>query len=154
VKAGLAPELSTVTAELGNARSLTVRPGGTRAEVRRSGGTSTPRPAACRSFSTKADTFIEGTGVFVSQDRAECEGGKVPLQWRIFPPGAAKIREGEMEHCEDLQSSEEFKTRAVRLALDEGKTVGAVARDLDLTASAAASGSNTRWPSGRRARAV
>jgi Transposase len=78
----------------------------------------------------------------------------VPLQWRIFPPGAAKIREGEMEHCEDLQSSEEFKTRAVRLALDEGKTVGAVARDLDLTASAAASGSNTRWPSGRRARAV
>jgi Domain of unknown function (DUF4157) len=58
---------------------------------------------AITSVYTKADTFIEGTGVFVSQDRAECEGGKVPLQWRIFPPGAAKIREGEMEHCEDLQ---------------------------------------------------
>jgi len=32
--------------------------------------------------------------------------------------------------------SEEFKTGAVRLVLDEGKTVGAVARELDLTASA------------------
>jgi len=31
---------------------------------------------------------------------------------------------------------EEFKIQAVRLVLDEGKTVGAVARDLDLTASA------------------
>jgi transposase len=31
---------------------------------------------------------------------------------------------------------EEFKAQAVRLVLDEGKTVGAVARDLDLTASA------------------
>ena len=34
------------------------------------------------------------------------------------------------------QFTEEFKTGAVRLVLDEGKTVGAVARDLDLTASA------------------
>ena len=32
--------------------------------------------------------------------------------------------------------SEEFKTGAVRLVLDEGKTVGAAARDLDLTESA------------------
>ncbi len=32
--------------------------------------------------------------------------------------------------------SEEFKGGAVRLVLDEGKTVGAVARELDLTASA------------------
>jgi transposase len=32
--------------------------------------------------------------------------------------------------------SEEFKEGAVRLVLDEGKTVGAVARELDLTASA------------------
>ena len=30
----------------------------------------------------------------------------------------------------------EFKTGAVRLVLDEGKTVGAAARELDLTASA------------------
>ena len=34
------------------------------------------------------------------------------------------------------QFSEEFKGGAVRLVLDEGKTVGAVARELDLTASA------------------
>ena len=32
--------------------------------------------------------------------------------------------------------SEEFKEGAVRLVLDEGRTVGAVARELDLTASA------------------
>ena len=32
--------------------------------------------------------------------------------------------------------SEEFKTGAVRLVHDEGKTVGGVARDLDLTESA------------------
>jgi transposase len=34
------------------------------------------------------------------------------------------------------QFSEEFRDQAVRLVLDEGKTVGAVARELDLTASA------------------
>src|SRR5215204_5960265 len=34
------------------------------------------------------------------------------------------------------QFSEEFKDGAVRLVLDEGKTIGAVARELDLTASA------------------
>ena len=32
--------------------------------------------------------------------------------------------------------SEEFKAGAVRLVLDEGRTAGAVARELDLTASA------------------
>ena len=52
------------------------------------------------------------------------------------------------------QFSEEFKEGAVRLVLDEGKTVGAVARELDLTASAAAAcGSSRREPSGRKARA-
>ena len=34
--------------------------------------------------------------------------------------------------------SDEFKAGAVRLVLDEGKTVGRVARDLDLTATALA----------------
>jgi transposase len=34
------------------------------------------------------------------------------------------------------QFTDEFKASAVRLVLDEGKTVGAVARDLDLTATA------------------
>lgn len=37
------------------------------------------------------------------------------------------------------QFSGEFKDGAVRLVLDQGKTVGAVARELDLTASALAS---------------
>ena len=36
------------------------------------------------------------------------------------------------------QFTEEFKAGAVRLVLDEGKTVGAVARELDLTPSALA----------------
>jgi transposase len=34
------------------------------------------------------------------------------------------------------QFTDEFKAGAVRLVLDEGKTVGAAARDLDLTESA------------------
>jgi transposase len=34
------------------------------------------------------------------------------------------------------QFDEEFKTQAVRLVVDDGKTIGAVARDLDLTESA------------------
>jgi transposase len=34
------------------------------------------------------------------------------------------------------QFDDDFKAQAVRLVLDEGKTVGAVARDLDLTATA------------------
>lgn len=37
------------------------------------------------------------------------------------------------------QFSEEFKTGAVRLVLDEGRSIGAVARELDLTASSLAS---------------
>ena len=34
------------------------------------------------------------------------------------------------------QYTDEFKAQTVRLVLEEGKSVGAVARDLDLTASA------------------
>ena len=34
------------------------------------------------------------------------------------------------------QFTEEFRAQTVRLVLDEGKSVGAVARELDLTASA------------------
>jgi transposase len=36
------------------------------------------------------------------------------------------------------QFTEEFRAGAVRLVLDEGRTIGAVARELDLTASALA----------------
>ena len=44
------------------------------------------------------------------------------------------------------QFTEEFRTGAVRLVLDEGKKVGAVARELDLTAS-----SLSKWVSQARA---
>ncbi len=44
------------------------------------------------------------------------------------------------------QFTEEFRTGAVRLVLDEGKTVGAVARELDLTPSSLAT-----WVSQARA---
>jgi transposase len=44
------------------------------------------------------------------------------------------------------QFTEEFRTGAVRLVLDEGKTVGAVARELDLTPS-----SLSKWVSQARA---
>jgi transposase len=36
------------------------------------------------------------------------------------------------------QFSDEFRVGAVRLVIDEGKTIGAVARELDLTASSLA----------------
>ena len=44
------------------------------------------------------------------------------------------------------QFTEEFRTGAVRLVIDEGKTVGAVARELDLTPSSLAT-----WVSHARA---
>ena len=44
------------------------------------------------------------------------------------------------------QFTEEFRTGAVRLVVDEGKTVGAVARELDLTPSSLA-----QWVSQARA---
>ena len=49
------------------------------------------------------------------------------------------------------QFTDEFKASAVRLVLDEGKTVGAAARDLDLTETACGSGSSAPGPIGRTA---
>ena len=45
----------------------------------------------------------------------------------------------------------DFKEQAVRLVLDEGKTVGAAARALDLTETALRAGSGARRPIARRA---
>ena len=50
------------------------------------------------------------------------------------------------------QFTDEFKAGAVRLVLDEGKTVGAVARELDLTETALRSWVSGRAPIGRAAR--
>jgi len=48
--------------------------------------------------------------------------------------------------------SEEFKAGAVRLVLEEGKTVGAAARDLDLTESSLRNWSSTPARIRRKAR--
>ena len=50
----------------------------------------------------------------------------------------SRMRSGSGGRRVSRQFSEEFKEGTVRLVLDEGKTVGAVARELDLTASALA----------------
>jgi transposase len=48
----------------------------------------------------------------------------------------AKMGSSGSERRVRRQFSEEFKAGAVRLVLEEGKTIGAVARELDLTPSA------------------
>ena len=48
----------------------------------------------------------------------------------------SRMRSGSGGRRPRRQFSDDFKEGAVRLVLDEGKTVGAVARELDLTASA------------------
>ena len=48
----------------------------------------------------------------------------------------ATMRSGGSVRRVRRQFSEEFKAGAVRLVLEEGKTIGAVARELDLSASA------------------
>ena len=44
--------------------------------------------------------------------------------------------EGKKQRRQRRAFTDEFKAEAIRLVLDEGKTVSAVARELDLTASA------------------
>ncbi len=58
----------------------------------------------------------------------------------------SKIRSRKAGRRARRQFTEEFRTGAVRLVLDEGKTVGAVARELDLTPS-----SLSKWVSQARA---
>lgn len=52
---------------------------------------------------TAAGTFTEGTSIFVAQSGAECASGRYPLRWMITRDGAAKIKEGELEHCADFE---------------------------------------------------
>jgi transposase len=56
----------------------------------------------------------------------------------IFPEGDTMARMGSTKAGRRVrrQFTEEFKAGAVRLVLDEGRTVGAVARELDLTETA------------------
>ena len=55
-----------------------------------------------------------------------------------LPKGGYDVQHGDKQGGRRArrQFTDEFKAGAVRLVLDEGKTVGAVARELDLTASA------------------
>lgn len=48
----------------------------------------------------------------------------------------SRMADGTRRRRPRRQFDEDFKAQAVRLVLDEGKTVGAVARDLDLTETA------------------
>lgn len=48
------------------------------------------------------------------------------------------------------QFTEDFKAGVVRLVLDDGKSVGAVARDMDLTETAVREWSSGRVPIARR----
>lgn len=53
---------------------------------------------------TQAGTFDEGTAHFIDQDGTSgCPSGRIPLRWLIASSGAAKIQEGEQEHCSDFQ---------------------------------------------------
>jgi transposase len=56
------------------------------------------------------------------------------------------MRSSKSEKRARRQFTEEFRAGAVRLVVDEGKTVGAVARELDLTPSSLA-----KWVSQARA---
>lgn len=49
---------------------------------------------------------------------------------------ATMVHESPQTRRPRRQFTEEFRAQAVRLVLDEGKSIGAVARELDLTASA------------------
>jgi hypothetical protein len=51
---------------------------------------------------TDAGTFTEGTTKVVAQDNG-CKSDDYPTEWRITPDGAAKIQDGEKEHCADFQ---------------------------------------------------
>ncbi|MHB1057967.1 MAG: eCIS core domain-containing protein [Rhodanobacter sp.] len=58
---------------------------------------------AIQSVFTDADTFTEGEAHFIAQDGGECPSGKKPIRWIITSGGAAKIKQGEQEHCDDFQ---------------------------------------------------
>lgn len=59
---------------------------------------------------TDADTFTEGTSIFTSQG-GDCPSGRYPIRWTIFPDGARKIREAELEHCADFRYAFEISLK-------------------------------------------
>lgn len=68
---------------------------------------------------TAAGNFIEDTIISIG-DNTECPSGrKYPLQWRILPGGAQKIREGELEHCADFQHAFDISLRRYAEVVNE-----------------------------------
>jgi hypothetical protein len=60
-----------------------------------------------RSAATKAGEYVEGTRQYVED---ECKGerlrlgtSKFPIHWTLTPDGAQKIKEAELEHCNDIR---------------------------------------------------
>jgi hypothetical protein len=58
---------------------------------------------------TKEGIFTEGEGHVL--DSGECPSGKYPLKWWIYPGGARKIREAELEHCQDFKYAFDISLR-------------------------------------------
>jgi hypothetical protein len=69
---------------------------------------------ALDSVYTTAGTFTEGQGHFINSGGADCPSGRYDLRWTITPEGAARIRDGELEHCADLRHA--FDTSLQRYA--------------------------------------
>lgn len=69
---------------------------------------------ALDSVYTQAGTFTEGQAHFIGNAGADCPSGRYELRWTITPQGAARIRDGELEHCADLQHA--FTTSLRRYA--------------------------------------
>ena len=68
---------------------------------------------------TKANTFIEGEGIFIGE-QAECPSGKkYPLKWTIDGTGAQKLREAELEHCADYKYAFEISLRRYADAVND-----------------------------------
>jgi hypothetical protein len=56
------------------------------------------------SIFTAAGVFTEDTMTWaLGEGQVGCRTGRYPVRWTITAPGAARIREGEMEHCADFQ---------------------------------------------------
>jgi hypothetical protein len=52
---------------------------------------------------TGSGNFFEGERTVTKQNPSDCDTKKYPIRWTISDQGAAKIAEGEQEHCGDFQ---------------------------------------------------
>jgi transposase len=62
----------------------------------------------------------------------QAEGGPDPIQWTLPSPGEGAHKEVSMGVKGRRTYTEAFKTDAIKMVLEGGKTVRQVARDLDL----------------------